>query len=137
MNNYKQPMIYDNEELAEGVYATGSGMGNCWQVTYEVKQRNTNPYDPFVNIRIQGKHLAEHTSSALEIKILFDRPVSSAVFDYNGFECKASGYSVELKRINHANGYGSMDNFDSNLRIVTEDPTIINISDISWQCVQG
>ena len=35
MKNYESPVIYDNEELAEGVYATGSGGGEdgtCWSV---------------------------------------------------------------------------------------------------------
>lgn len=137
MKNYVQPIIIDNEELAEGVYATGSGVGNCWAITYEVKQRNTNPYDPFVNVRIKGVHMAQHISSALEIKVSFDRPISSAIFDFGGFECNVLGNEVYLKRINHANGYGSMDNFDSNLRIVTGEPDTINVANVSWKCEQG
>ena len=132
---YEKPIIIDNEELAEGVYATGRG--NCWTVTYEIKQRNTNPYDPFVNVRIKGQHLAQHTSSALEIKITFDRAIRSAIFDFDGFDCTVSGCEVTLKRNNHANGFGSLDNFDSNLRIVTSDPKTINITYISWNCIQG
>ena len=34
MNNYVSPVIFDNDELTEGVYATGSGGGaDCWTVT--------------------------------------------------------------------------------------------------------
>ena len=35
MNNYVSPVIFDNEDLAEGVYATGSGAvgADCWTVT--------------------------------------------------------------------------------------------------------
>ncbi|MBR5179706.1 MAG: hypothetical protein IKW90_13030 [Lachnospiraceae bacterium] len=32
MKNYVSPVILDNEELAEGVYASGSGDG-CWTLT--------------------------------------------------------------------------------------------------------
>lgn len=128
---YIKPVILEDNEMAEGVYATGSG--DCWSVTYEIKQRNTNPYDPFVNIRIKGDHHASHTSSKLEIKITFDQPVTSAVFDFDGFECTTVGNIVYLKRINHANG---IDNFDSNLRIVTVAPAIINVVGITWSCVE-
>ena len=136
MKNYEQPIIYNNEELAEGIYATGSGNGSCWQITYEIKQRNTNPYDPFVNIRIKGDHYAQHSSAAAEIKLHFNHPVSSAVFDYDGFDCNVTGDTVTLRRINHANGFGSADNFDSNLRIVTDFPATINVVQVSWQCRQ-
>ena len=138
MKNYIKPIIIDNEELAEGVYATGSGdHANCWSITYEIKQRNANPYDPFVNIRIKGEHTAMHTSTALEIKVLFDKEVTSAVFDFGGFDCSVSGDTVVLKRNNHANGYGSLDKFDSNLRIVTNSPDVINVVGIDWNCIQG
>jgi len=133
---YIKPTFLDNDEVSEGIYATGSG-SNCWNVTYEIKQRNSNPYDPFVNIRIKGEHIADHTSSKLEIKVVFDQAVTSAVFDFGGFDCKPVGNVVYLTRINHANGYGSLDNFDSNLRIVTATPDIINVTGISWNCIQG
>lgn len=136
MKNYTQPIIYDNEELAEGIYATGSGNGSCWQITYEIKQRNTNPYDPFVNIRIKGDHYAQHSSTATEIKLHFTHPVSSAVFDYDGFDCNVAGDTITLRRNNHANGFGSADNFDSNLRIVTDNPGLINVTQLTWQCRQ-
>lgn len=134
--NYEQPIIYDNEELAEGIYATGSGGQNCWNITYEIKQRNTNPYDPFVNIRIKGEHYAQHSSTASEIKILFDSPVRTGVFDSQTFDCSVMGNTVVLRRNNHANGFGSADNFDSNLRIVTDFPATINVVQMSWQCRQ-
>ena len=136
MKNYEQPIIYNNEELAEGIYATGSGGQNCWSITYEIKQRNTNPYDPFVNIRIKGEHYAQHSSSAAEIKIIFDSPVRTGVFDSQIFDCNVTGNTVILRRNNHANGFGSVDNFDSNLRIVTDFPATINVVQVSWQCRQ-
>ena len=37
-----QPIIIDNEELTEGVYATGSGDGNCWIITYGVETDPNN-----------------------------------------------------------------------------------------------
>ncbi len=42
MKNYESPVIYDNEELAEGVYATGSGGGGatCWSVKINGSQDN-------------------------------------------------------------------------------------------------
>lgn len=132
---YIKPMIYDNEEIAEGVYATGSGSDlNCWRISHSVSQRNVNEYDPFVNFRIKGEHIAQHCSKAVEIVLMMNAPAKSAVFDFKGFECQVDGMTIRLKRINHANGFGSLDNFDTNLRVVTDAPAYIDIIGVNWQC---
>ena len=67
MKNYESPVIYDNEELAEGVYATGSGGGeatDCWVYTMENGQQELdNPTEKFHVYKVIGDHLCvEHIS---------------------------------------------------------------------------
>ena len=69
MKNYESPVIYDNEELAEGVYATGSGGGVtpiCWIFTLTHKDDNSTTTNPGWNksaYALEGKHLqVEHIS---------------------------------------------------------------------------
>ena len=49
MKNYESPVIFDNEELAEGVYATGSGGGagaTCWTVCVDSTGHQENAGSP-------------------------------------------------------------------------------------------
>ena len=63
MKNYVSPVIFDNEELAEGVYATGSG-SDCWVYTITPGQQETgNPGDNVHVYKVQGDHqCVEHIS---------------------------------------------------------------------------
>ena len=38
MKGYESPIIYDNENLTEGIYATGSGENDCWTINYSSPQ---------------------------------------------------------------------------------------------------
>ena len=72
MNNYVSPVIFDNEDLAEGVYATGSGLkpngrdGTCWTVGISNIQKNAGDHSV---TEIWAKHSTEvlHISNYVEI----------------------------------------------------------------------
>jgi len=72
MNNYVSPVIFDNEDLAEGVYATGSGLkpngrdGTCWTVGISNIQKNAGNHSV---TEIWAKHSTEvlHISNYVEI----------------------------------------------------------------------
>lgn len=60
MKNYEKPIVMINEELAEGVYATGSGNGSidgCWKFTYALTPNN-DVYDEGTGceIAVHGDH---------------------------------------------------------------------------------
>ena len=60
MSGYVSPMIIDNDDLAEGVYATGSGgeLGfDCWDVRAQRTQQVTsNPSEKYSWHRIYASH---------------------------------------------------------------------------------
>ena len=102
MKNYVSPVIFDNEELAEGVYATGSGTG-CWTVSENSHQ---SPEEGRLNWRFQldARHVADHDSTAQEFVITFNIPVTFV--DCREGDC-VSGNNTEtlhVKRIHWANG---------------------------------
>ena len=140
MKTYIKPIFCPTEQLLEGIYMNGSGIpqnDNCWMLESYVSQRNRDLYDPFVNFRIRGVHQGvEHISTALEIIITFTDEVKAASFEYDGFSCEVKGYTVILKRINHANAYNNMDIFDSNLKVKTLRPDNINIINMTWTCTK-
>ena len=77
MKNYESPVIFDNEELAEGVYATGSGgAGDCWTVTgknfHQAQSIAPNAY----TFQLNMKHNADHASSQQDIHLYFNAPVT-------------------------------------------------------------
>lgn len=76
MNNYVQPIILDNEELAEGVYATGSGQ-DCYSVTgyiHQIPQTGRGDY----RIQFDGTHSAcdGHHSTEQVLVIQFNQIVT-------------------------------------------------------------
>lgn len=73
MKNYVSPVIFDNEELAEGVYATGSGNG-CYTVTSYSHQE---PQEGRKNniFQVNGIHNATHTTDGQNLHITFSEAV--------------------------------------------------------------
>ena len=75
MKNYVSPVIFDNEELAEGVYATGSGAGTgCYTVTsYGHQKPDGGRYNNI--FQVNGKHNANHITDGQNLHITFSEPV--------------------------------------------------------------
>ncbi len=98
MKNYESPVIFDNEELAEGVYATGSGgLGSdCYTQEFEFPQKPEEGRKYFVikatchHNAIDGHHSNNHT-----LILTFDRVVNcSYAQDCNGI--RNYGTTVEI-----------------------------------------
>lgn len=95
MKNYVSPVIFDNEELAEGVYATGSG-ADCYTVDTEWTQRPEGDRKYFVlkvtcnHNAVDGHHSTNHT-----LKLSFNRAVNcSYAHDSSGI--RNYGMSIEI-----------------------------------------
>ncbi|MCR5727723.1 MAG: hypothetical protein K6G24_09685 [Lachnospiraceae bacterium] len=77
MKNYESPVIFDNEELAEGIYATGSGGagGNCYIVkSYEHQGEHQGQND--YRFQVSADHVADHVTNGQTLVISFDHVVT-------------------------------------------------------------
>lgn len=156
MNNYVSPVIFDNDELAEGVYASGSGAGDCWSMTYSISDRVTkdkNPSDNYAIYRIQATHSTGlmHISASTTMFLTFhgngikgiqvegvDAVVgggtASGGYDPNvGFEVTCTSSGAIIKRTMLADAYGSGDNFNIMVRINDEDGLSV-VDGLTWTC---
>ena len=156
MENYTSPVIFDNDELAEGVYATGSGAGDCWTMTYYEEQREAqNPTDKFVVYRINALHNTQgvfHISRSTTMFVNYTgagitgvqveghdevcKPGEGTIDVVNGDDgftvgCTTSGCTIV--RHYHGNAYQSGDNFNIMIRINSIDGQAI-MTGLSWSC---
>lgn len=76
MNNYVSPVIFDNDELAEGVYASGSG-SDCYTVTGHIHQKPETGRETYV-LQFDGDHHAQdgHHGTEQTLVITFNQPVT-------------------------------------------------------------
>ncbi len=77
MKNYESPVILDNEELAEGVYATGSGgsliSGVCFNHTLTCTYKGNSGHNV---ITIVGSHRGTHQTDSQLLELTFDQLVT-------------------------------------------------------------
>ena len=76
MKNYESPVIFDNEELAEGVYATGSGGSLISGVCYNHRLYCTYNSLGEHTITITGSHRANHQTDGQVLELSFDQIVT-------------------------------------------------------------
>ena len=124
MKNYVSPVIFDNEELAEGVYATGSGAAGCWTVTgknfHQAQSIATNAY----TFQLDMVHHGDHASKQQDIHLYFsanvtlDQSRTSTVTYVSGDGTN----EIVVRRINHANGSDNVGMGD--VYIFCNDPTV-------------
>lgn len=155
MDNYVSPVVFDNDELVEGVFATGSGGGECWTLTYYEAQRETqNPSDKFVNYRVDCTHLKPdvyHISEGLTMFFTIANTSKIKYYEVDGvicnygeetdiFKSKDDGFRVTsgegfviVNRWYHANAYTSGDKVNYNFKIKDEDGKS-TITNVTWFC---
>jgi len=154
MNNYVSPVIFDNDELAEGVFATGSGGGECWTLEYYEAQRETqNPTDKFVCYRVHCVHLKPevyHISEGLTMFFTIQSSSEIRNFEVDGVLCGPKetkniekgdgGFKVTtdagfviVNRWYHANAYQSGDDVNFLFRILDKDGLSM-ITNVTWFC---
>lgn len=114
---YKRPLILLNDDLAEGVYADGSGNPGTQQVTQEAtcwsgispSVQDWNGSHNVTEVQIVHSVAVEHISTAVTVTLKFNHPVTDA-YTESGWECTAVGNIVTVTRPLHANAYKSGDN---------------------------
>ncbi len=136
MREYVKPIVLENEELAEGVYAASGSVGEgapdegvtdeaeCW--TVEVTKEQVVAHEGWANFRVKAEHsLVQHISTASTVVINFSQNITSANFE--GFDVSISGSVVTLTRASHGNSYNTHDNYNTLLKVYCEDPTTLSI----------
>ena len=106
--DYVKPAVFDLDELAEPVYATGSG-GSCWTIDYTVPQ-DWNGQAKVIEIKASHTKIIEHQSKGVIITLMFDRPILNAYAENtNDYQVEISGSVVKIARQSYANAFFSGD----------------------------
>ena len=112
MKNYVSPVIFDNEELAEGVYATGSGTGaDCWTVTKCDCVQNEKGYQVY---ELGMYHEGGHDSTVSEFRGVISGDVVGnnvrlSPEDTSIYSLKIEGNEYVISRTLHATMEYSVD----------------------------
>jgi len=112
MKEYVRPIVLENEDLAEGVYAAS---GDCWSVSAKSVQEWNGSAHEFEVSAVHSTGL-EHISGAFTVRLTFNDTLTDAASD--GGSCSCSGNTVTVTRENHANAYGSGDRVTFKVRVV-------------------
>lgn len=130
MSEYLKPVVLENEELSEGVYAAS---GDCWTVDVTLAQPDAGGY---ANFRVNAVHstTAQHISTDTTIVIVFNQPVTNATFE--GFDVSISGNTVTLTRTSHGNSYASSDQFNTLLSVWADDYKTLSVVSADISCTK-
>ena len=138
--DYVKPAIFDLEELAEPVYATGSGGGDCWTIDYTVTQP-WNGQAKVIEIKASHTRAVEHQSNGTVITLMFDRPILGAYAENaTDYKVETSGSIVKITRQLYANAFFSGDEVTFKLFVngKDQDDTIAaNIINKSISCIHN
>ncbi len=141
MKSYVKPIVLANEELAEGVYAAsgattadGETSSDCWTVSVTKDQSDAGGYCTF---RVAATHSQNvtHISTKTVVTVVFSDTVTSAEFE--GFTASVSGSTVTLTRESHANAYYSGDNFNTLLKIWSNNYKTIDVISSGITCTHA
>ncbi|MCH5187057.1 MAG: hypothetical protein J1F63_01540 [Oscillospiraceae bacterium] len=138
MQNYSKPVVLENEELAEGVYAAGSGeatggalaKAECWEIGANIHQTPQTGREDY-RIQITGKHInTDRHLSKVWVTIAFNQPV---VFkECNGGTKISDGMTVVIER--NIGTYNSGEGLGLGDLVVTSGDGL-KITDVGYQCL--
>ena len=142
MGEYIKPLVFELEDIAEGIYAaSGDSIENnhtesqdeCW--TINITKEQVIAHENIAKFRVHATHPnAVHISTASTITVMFNDIVRSARFE--GFDVEIIGTTVILKRQSHANAYTSLDQYDSLLEITCDNPDTVTAISYTIECTK-
>lgn len=103
MSNYEKPVVFLNEEFAEGVYAASGVVGgvtdsNCWTVTAYIHQtQETGRHDYRIQIDAFHANPAPTHSSSAVVTIVFNKSVVVSSYGSGSDYGQGSGTAVKVK----------------------------------------
>lgn len=102
---YEKPIVVENEEISEGVYAASGSVGdNCYTVTTNIHQKPEIGRGDY-RIQVNGAHAATdgHHSGEQVLTLHFNQPVTYS--GSNGQYVSGSGTNtIKIKYNYHNNG---------------------------------
>ncbi len=139
MKKYESPIIIENEDLAEGIYAN-SGVNpdnvdepQCW--TLAITKDQVVAHEKWANYRIHATHIGTvHISTASMVTIVFSQEITSANFE--GFGVSINGCTVTLTREQHGNAYSCNDDYNSLLKVYCNDPESLYVVSSTISCTK-
>lgn len=134
MKNYVSPVIFDNEELAEGVYAGGSGAGTgCYTIRITEHQRPETGRGDF-RFQVDAHHETNHSGNRQIMVITFNQ-LDVEYVSSNG--SPLFGYTKgQVIKIEYGYTQNPTDNIGLGDIVVTADPGVV-ISKIEIECYNG
>ena len=121
MNNYEKPVVLENEDAFEGVYAA-SGVStlesDCWIVEVNPVQE-WNGWAKVFKVNAQHSREYLHISTETVVTITFNNTLSSS--SSAEFASSVSGDTMTITRTLHANGYKSGDSYTYDVYASTGD----------------
>ena len=140
MKKYESPVILENEDLAEGIYAnsganpSGPDEPQCWTVS--VNKEQVVPHEKYANFRVTANHgSVQHISTASTVTIVFNQTITSANFE--SFGVSVNGCTVVLTREQHGNAYNCNDNYSSLLKVYCDDPDGLAVISATISCTKA
>ena len=119
MKNYVKPVVLDNEEVFEGVYAASGDVSSmdCWTIE-PVSVQDWDGNSHVFEIRCVHSNAVEHISGATTVTLTFSNTLTSARSE---FECSFSGSVVTVTRTLLADDYKSGDTMTYKVWVSTGD----------------
>lgn len=141
MRNYVSPVIFDNDELTEGVYASGSGTSEtCWTIDYTVPQKWNGQAKVF-EIKCEHSKSVWHESKGTVIYLMFNSPVVSAYAENStDYKVEVSGSIVKIERDLFADAFNSGDKVTFKLFVSASSQSSTELLDImnkSISCIHN
>jgi len=132
MREYVRPIVLENEELAEGVYAASG----CWTAYGAGRQAAVSSRGDF-RFQIDGEHINEAHAAKVYITFTFDQPVKNA--EYCGYPCVSGDISggvniVTFELANLSGGVNPNESFGGgalNVRTLDESLTALELLSVA------
>ena len=133
MKKYNKPIIVSDNILSESIYMA-SGDGDCWSVFVKKDQDDAGGYATF---RIQANHAnnLQHLSKATTVVLQFNQPITNAI--YENFNVSVNGNTLVCYRESLADSYLSGDNFNSLLKVWSNDCNSLQCVSATISCTKS
>ena len=138
MKTYEKPVVIENEDLAEGVFAASGDSGSssdCWTVSGRSVQDWNGSHNVFEMSAVHSTGVT-HITTQVTFIYTFSTPITDAYAEA-GFSTTVSGNTVTVVRDLHANGYHSGDNVTFKVWVKAADEATtkaIALTGISYTC---
>ena len=119
MQNYSKPVVLENEDLAEGVYAASGAGGlvssDCWIIErVQIMQRPETGRGDY-RLQVDTKHInSDNHRSSATVTIVFNQPVTVTNPGGNAFTVSGEGSTIKVgfdvgtNNSNESRGWGDL-----------------------------